>query len=105
MTRPLRNQKPAIAPRSSRGFFSGLGPGLITTVLDLQHLRTFVVMVAVGNFTRAAKELDCSQSTVTLHITTLEHEVRALLFERDRIAKANTLTQLDSGSTNILFDY
>jgi hypothetical protein len=61
-------------------------------MLDLQHLRTFVVMVATRSFTRAAKELDCSQSTVTLHIKLLERELGALLFERNRFSKTNVLT-------------
>src|SRR3977135_516682 len=61
-------------------------------MLDLQHLRTFVVMVATANFTRAARELGCSQSTVTLHIRTLERELGALLFERNRFSKTNVLT-------------
>jgi NRAMP (natural resistance-associated macrophage protein)-like metal ion transporter len=34
MSGTKRKQKPAVAPRSSRGFFSGLGPGLITGAAD-----------------------------------------------------------------------
>jgi DNA-binding transcriptional LysR family regulator len=70
-------------------------------MLDLQHLRTFVVMAATANFTRAAKELGCSQATVTLHIKTLERELGALLFERNRFSKTNVLTAV--GKT--AFDY
>lgn len=70
-------------------------------MLDLQHLRTFVVMAATANFTRAAKELGCSQATVTLHIKTLERELGALLFERNRFSKTNVLTAV--GQT--VFDY
>jgi DNA-binding transcriptional LysR family regulator len=70
-------------------------------MLDLQHLRTFVVMAATANFTRAAKELACSQATVTLHIKTLERELGAFLFERNRFSKTNVLTAV--GKT--AFDY
>lgn len=31
---PVNKQKPGVVPRSSRGFFSGLGPGLITGAAD-----------------------------------------------------------------------
>jgi DNA-binding transcriptional ArsR family regulator len=61
-------------------------------VLDLHHLRTFVVMVATCSFTRTARELGYSQSTVTLHIKVLEREFGALLFERKRFSKTNVLT-------------
>jgi molybdenum-dependent DNA-binding transcriptional regulator ModE len=70
-------------------------------VLDLHHLRTFVVMAATANFTRAAKELGCSQSTVTLHIKTLERELGALLFERSRFTKTSVLTAVGRH----VFDY
>ena len=61
-------------------------------MLDLQHLRTFCAVIATKNFTRAAKDLGCSQSTVTTHIVALERELGAPLFERQRFSKVVVLT-------------
>lgn len=61
-------------------------------VLDLQKLKTFQVVAATNNFTRAATELGCSQSSVTTHIQALERELGAPLF--DRIAKGVVLTEV-----------
>ncbi len=51
-------------------------------MLDLQKLRTFQVLAETSNFTRAAAELGCSQSSVTAHIQALERELGAVLFDR-----------------------
>lgn len=51
-------------------------------MLDLQKLRTFQVLAETSNFTRAAAELGCSQSSVTTHIQALEKELGAVLFDR-----------------------
>ncbi len=61
-------------------------------LLDLHHIRTFVVVAVTCNFTRAAKELGCSQPTVTLHIRTLERQLGAVLFERKPFSKVHSLT-------------
>lgn len=51
-------------------------------MLDLQKLKTFQVVAATSNFTRAAAELGYSQSSVTMHIQALERELGAPLFDR-----------------------
>ena len=60
-------------------------------MLDLLKLRTFQVVAATRNFTRAAAELGYSQSSVTTHIQALERELGAELF--DRSSRAVILTE------------
>jgi DNA-binding transcriptional LysR family regulator len=64
----------------------------LTVVLDLQKLKTFQVVAATSNFTRAAAELGYSQSSVTTHIQALERELGAPLF--DRGARGVVLTEV-----------
>ena len=61
-------------------------------MLDLLKLETFRVAAATNNFTRAAVELGCCQSTVTVHIKELERELGVQLFERCRFSKKVVLT-------------
>ncbi|MEP7352235.1 MAG: LysR family transcriptional regulator [Acidobacteriota bacterium] len=61
-------------------------------MLDLHHLHTFCVLAGTCNFTRAANELGCAQSTVTTHIKTLESEFGAALFTRSRFSRGAALT-------------
>jgi DNA-binding transcriptional LysR family regulator len=62
-------------------------------MLDLRQLQTFRVAAATSNFTRAAAELGCCQSSVTVHIQALERELGVFLFERDRSSKTVLLTE------------
>ena len=61
-------------------------------ILDLRQLHTFRVVAMTRNFTRAATELGCCQSTVTVHIQALERELCVSLFERQRSSKRVALT-------------
>jgi|KBSMisStaDraftv2_1062788.scaffolds.fasta_scaffold225528_1 DNA-binding transcriptional LysR family regulator len=61
-------------------------------ILDMRQLHTFRVVAMTKNFTRAATELGCCQSTVTVHIQALERELSVSLFERDRSSKTVALT-------------
>jgi DNA-binding transcriptional LysR family regulator len=61
-------------------------------ILDLRQLHTFRVVAMTRNFTRAAMELGCCQSTVTVHIQALERELSVSLFERHRSSKRVVLT-------------
>lgn len=61
-------------------------------MLDLQHLKTFMAVVATMSFSRAADELDYSQSSVTHHIKGLERELGVRLFDRFRFARTIVLT-------------
>lgn len=61
-------------------------------ILDMRQLHTFRVVAITKNFTRAAVELGCCQSTVTVHIRALERELGISLFERNRSSKRVVLT-------------
>ena len=54
----------------------------LMAVLDLLKLKTFQVVAATTNFTRAAAKLGYSQSSVTTHIQALERELGVPLFKR-----------------------
>ncbi len=59
--------------------------------LDAKQLRAFSALARTSSFTRAARELNLSQSAVSHAIKALEGEVRCRLF--DRMGKKVTLTQ------------
>jgi DNA-binding transcriptional LysR family regulator len=63
-------------------------------MLDLLHLRTFVVVATTKNFNRAAAELGYSQASVTHHIKMLEKELGARLFDRFRFSRGANLTEV-----------
>ena len=63
-------------------------------MLDLQQVESFRMVALTHNFTRAAAELGCSQSSVTLHVKSLERELGASLLERHRFCKTVQLTEL-----------
>jgi DNA-binding transcriptional LysR family regulator len=50
--------------------------------VDTRLLTTFTVLARTGSFTAAAAELHLAQSTVTVHIRTLERDLDARLFDR-----------------------
>ncbi|WP_320171351.1 LysR family transcriptional regulator [Maridesulfovibrio sp.] len=50
--------------------------------MELYQIKTFVVVAEEGNMTRAAKRLHASQSTISLHIKSLEDEFGLRLFLR-----------------------
>lgn len=61
-------------------------------MLDLQHLKTFMAVVTTMSFSRAADELNYSQSSVTHHIKSLERNLGVRLLKRFRFAKSIALT-------------
>jgi DNA-binding transcriptional LysR family regulator len=61
-------------------------------MLDLQHLKTFMVIAATKSFTRAAIDLGYCQSSVTHHVKILEHELGVRLLDRARSARQVALT-------------
>ena len=67
--------------------------------MEIRNLMTFVHVAELNSFTRAAKVLDYSQSTVSFQIKQLETELGCLLFERVN----HTLTLTDKGRE--LLDY
>lgn len=50
--------------------------------MEIRNLMSFVQVAELGSFTKAAKALDYSQSTVSFQIKQLEDELGYLLFER-----------------------
>ena len=50
--------------------------------MEIRNLMSFVQVAELGSFTKAAKVLDYSQSTVSFQIKQLEDELGYLLFER-----------------------
>ncbi len=50
--------------------------------MDTRLLRTFTALARSGSFTAAAAELHLAQSTVTVHIRSLERELGTRLFDR-----------------------
>lgn len=61
--------------------------------MEIRNLMTFVQVAELNSFTKAAKALSYSQSTVSFQIKQLETELGCLLFERIN----HTLTLTDKG--------
>ena len=59
--------------------------------MELRNLITFIHVAELGSFTKAAEQLNYSQSTVSFQIKQLEDELDCLLFER--INHTITLTE------------
>jgi len=65
-------------------------------MLDLQHLKTFMVVATTKNFSRAAEALGYAQPSVTHQIQCLERELGVRLFDRVRFARTIVLTDVGS---------
>lgn len=50
--------------------------------MEIRHLQTFIAIVELDGFTKAAEHLGYAQSTITSHIQILENELGEALFER-----------------------
>ncbi|MCM3784781.1 LysR family transcriptional regulator [Neobacillus mesonae] len=59
--------------------------------MDIKHVKTFCAVVKHGGFSKAAEALSYAQSTVTMHIQSLEHDLDLRLF--DRLGKKTILTE------------
>lgn len=51
---------------------------------DMRHIRAFLAVARIGNFTRAASELHVSQSALTVQIKQLEESLGVSLFDRGK---------------------
>lgn len=60
--------------------------------MEIRHLQTFISIVELGGFTKAADFLGYAQSTITAHIQILEDEIGEVLF--DRLGKKIILTNV-----------
>lgn len=71
----------------------------MTTLLDVDHLRTFIAIAETGSFTRAADLVHKTQSAVSMQMKRLEERLGRPIFERE--GRASKLT--DDGER--LLDY
>lgn len=60
--------------------------------MEIRHLQTFITIVELEGFTKAADHLGYAQSTITSHIQILENELGKALF--DRLGKKIVLTNV-----------
>lgn len=60
--------------------------------MEIRKLKTFKKVVEFKSFSKAAKELNYGQSTVTEHVQSLEREIGAALF--DRLGKKISVTSV-----------
>lgn len=60
--------------------------------MEIRHLQTFITIVELQGFTKAAEHLGYAQSTITSHIRILEDEMGEVLF--DRLGKKVILTHV-----------
>lgn len=60
--------------------------------MEIRHLQTFITIVELGGFSKAAEHLGYAQSTITSHIQILESELKEVLF--DRLGKKIVLTNV-----------
>ena len=67
--------------------------------MEIRNLITFVHVAELNSFTKAAKLLDYSQSTVSFQIKQLENELGCLLFERIN----HTIALTEKGSELLAF--
>lgn len=66
-------------------------------IVEIRHLQTFITIVELGGFTKAAEYLGYAQSTITSHIQILENELGEALF--DRLGKKVVLTNVGKALT------
>ena len=67
--------------------------------MELRNLITFISVAELGSFTKAAEQLDYSQSTVSFQIKQLEEELGCLLFERIN----HTITLTERGKELVVY--
>lgn len=60
--------------------------------MEIRHLQTFIAIVELDGFTKAAEYLGYAQSTITAHIQILENEMGEALF--NRLGKKIVLTNV-----------
>ena len=50
--------------------------------MEIKYLQTFLTIVEEGSFSKAAKKLNYTQSTITFQVNQLENEFSITLFEK-----------------------
>ena len=63
--------------------------------METDRLQEFTVVVDTGSLTKAAQQLHCTQSTLSKHVASLEHELGCALLERN----ANGVRPTQAGIT------
>src|SRR2546423_13390467 len=64
---------------------------VMTALLDVDQLRTFIAIAETGSFTRAADIVHKTQSAVSMQMKRLEERLDRAIFARDR--RASKITQ------------
>src|SRR6187431_3790104 len=70
---------------------SALRGPLMTALLDVDQLRTFIAIAETGSFTRAADIVHKTQSAVSMQMKRLEERLDRSIFARD--GRASKLTE------------
>lgn len=73
-----------MSPLPGRGF-------AMTSLIDVDQLRSFIAIVETGSFTRAAEMVNKTQSAVSMQIKRLEARLKRPIFARD--GRATKLTE------------
>jgi DNA-binding transcriptional LysR family regulator len=63
----------------------------MTTLIDIDQLRTFIAIFETGSFTRAAEVVNKTQSAVSMQMKRLEERIERPIFARD--GRASKLTE------------
>jgi DNA-binding transcriptional LysR family regulator len=63
----------------------------MTTLLDIDQLRTFIAIIETGSFTKAAEVVNKTQSAVSMQMKRLEERIERPIFARD--GRASKLTE------------
>ncbi len=63
----------------------------MTTLLDIDQLRTFIAIAETGSFTKAAEVVNKTQSAVSMQMKRLEERLERAIFARD--GRASKLTE------------
>jgi DNA-binding transcriptional LysR family regulator len=63
----------------------------MTTLLDIDQLRTFIAIAETGSFTKAAEVVNKTQSAVSMQMKRLEERIERPIFARD--GRASKLTE------------
>jgi DNA-binding transcriptional LysR family regulator len=78
-----------MAPPAYRAPFARIS--LMTALLDIDQLRTFIAIAETGSFTKAADVVNKTQSAVSMQMKRLEERLDKAVFARD--GRASKLTE------------
>src|SRR5450759_1907475 len=79
------------APRFARSRNDERGRTVMTALIDVDQLRTFIAIAETGSFTKAAEVVHKTQSAVSMQMKRLEERLERPVFARD--GRASKLTE------------